>query len=109
MLVAILATAEVSGAHLNPAVTLAVALCRRFPPRHILPYVTAQLLGALLAGITCQGLYWELFNTFEGSRGHRSMGTTTATASMLITSPQPWLSNIGAPLAPNLHMARRLM
>lgn len=43
------ATGHLSGAHLNPAVTVAFALTRHFPRREALAYVGAQLLGALAA------------------------------------------------------------
>jgi aquaporin NIP len=43
------ATGHLSGAHLNPAVTLAFALTRHFPRREALAYVGAQLVGALAA------------------------------------------------------------
>jgi aquaporin NIP len=43
------ATGHLSGAHLNPAVTLAFALTRHFPRREALAYVSAQLLGAIAA------------------------------------------------------------
>jgi aquaporin Z len=43
---------HVSGAHYNPAVTLAVALRGKMEKRDIAPYVIAQLLGAVLAGLT---------------------------------------------------------
>jgi MIP family channel proteins len=43
------ATGHLSGAHLNPAVTLAFVLSRHFPGREALAYVAAQLLGALAA------------------------------------------------------------
>jgi MIP family channel proteins len=45
----IYALGHVSGAHLNPAVTLSFALSRHFPRRQIVPYWSAQLAGALIA------------------------------------------------------------
>jgi MIP family channel proteins len=45
----IYATGHLSGAHLNPAVTVAFALTRHFPRAEALAYLGAQLLGALLA------------------------------------------------------------
>jgi glycerol uptake facilitator-like aquaporin len=43
------ATGHLSGAHLNPAVTLGFVLARHFPPRRLLAYAAAQLAGALAA------------------------------------------------------------
>lgn len=40
---------DISGAHLNPAVTIAFALAKRFRPREIIPYIVGQLAGAFLA------------------------------------------------------------
>src|SRR5579859_7918969 len=51
VLALIYALGEVSGAHLNPAVTLGFLLARRFPGRDVLPYVVSQCGGALLASV----------------------------------------------------------
>jgi aquaporin Z len=39
---------RISGAHFNPAVTVGFATAQRFPVRDLLPYIAAQLIGALL-------------------------------------------------------------
>src|SRR5665213_550773 len=40
---------DISGAHLNPAVTIGFWAARRLPSREVLPYVSSQFTGALLA------------------------------------------------------------
>jgi aquaporin Z len=40
---------EISGAHINPAVTIAFWASGRFEKKEVLPYITAQIIGALLA------------------------------------------------------------
>ncbi len=46
IMVMVYATGHLSGAHINPAVTLAFTLTRHFPRRDAVAYVTAQVLGA---------------------------------------------------------------
>jgi MIP family channel proteins len=52
----IFATGHISGAHINPAVTLAFWSVRRFPLSEALAYVIAQCGGAVLASLALQGM-----------------------------------------------------
>lgn len=56
--VGVTVAAPYSGAHLNPVVTLALALAGKFAWTSVLPYIVAQLLGAML-GVT---LVWLMYN-----------------------------------------------
>lgn len=57
VMVMIYAVGDVSGAHLNPAVTLGFWLARRLPSREVAPYVLAQCAGALLASLALRLLF----------------------------------------------------
>ena len=62
----IYALGEVSGAHLNPAVTIGFCLARRLPLREVSPYVLSQFAGGVLAS----GVLRLLFE------GHPTLGAT---------------------------------
>lgn len=53
----IYALGTVSGAHFNPAVSLAFALAGKFETKQLLPYIAFQLLGALLASLCLHSLF----------------------------------------------------
>ncbi|MBL8003093.1 MAG: aquaporin [Flavobacteriales bacterium] len=57
VLAMIYAFGEVSGAHLNPVVTLGFLAAGRFPARQVVPYIGAQLIGAFLASGTVKLLF----------------------------------------------------
>ncbi|WP_062305091.1 aquaporin [Demequina subtropica] len=56
VIIAALIFGGISGAHLNPAVTVGVWLAGRFPGRDVAPYILAQLIGASAAGAVLLGL-----------------------------------------------------
>jgi MIP family channel proteins len=65
------AIGHVSGAHVNPAVTLGMAAARKFPWNYVPIYVGAQLVGAVLAALAT----WVTF----GGAGARSEANLAAT------------------------------
>ncbi len=80
----------VSGSHLNPAVTVALAVHRKFPWSKVGPYILAQFVGAILASAVVYVTYHEALNAFDG--GVRQVVGAQATASIWATYPQPFLS-----------------
>lgn len=63
---------QFSGAHLNPAVTLAMAFLGKLPWDQVLTYVGAQLLGGIIGGILVWITYlphWEVTHDADAKRG----------------------------------------
>ena len=69
VLAMIYALGDVSGAHLNPAVTLGFFAARRFPGRSVLPYIASQCTGALLASL-CLRLVFPAADTLGATLPH---------------------------------------
>src|SRR5271155_2150662 len=57
VLAMIYALGDVSGCHINPAVTLGFFVARRFPGRWVAPYIVSQCLGAVLASFTLMFMF----------------------------------------------------
>ena len=57
--------ARLSGPHLNPAITIGLAVCRKFPWRKVLPYTTAQLAGGFVAALIVRAGYNEMLLMYD--------------------------------------------
>jgi len=95
--IAIYCTAGVSGAHINPAVTIALAAFHGFDKAKVLPYIVAQMLGAFCSAALVYSLYSNLFADYEIANGFlRSSEAALSTAGIFSTYPHPSLSILGA-------------
>lgn len=65
VMVMIYALGPISGAHFNPAVTIAFTIAKRFPAKQIMPFIASQAAGAFLASLTLRFLFPA--NEFLGS------------------------------------------
>jgi glycerol uptake facilitator protein len=65
VLLGIYVAGGVTGAHINPAVTVALAVRRELPWSKVIPYVSAQMLGAFLASAVIYAVYVESINVVE--------------------------------------------
>lgn len=66
---AIYLTGSLSGAHLNPAVTLAFAVWAKFPWRNVPRYFVAQFCGAILASAVLFYIFQGPLEAYEASHG----------------------------------------
>ncbi|MGB5941367.1 MAG: MIP/aquaporin family protein [Leeuwenhoekiella sp.] len=65
VMLAIYLTRHLSNAHLNPAVTLGMIASGRMPVKKLVLYVSAQLLGAILSGLTLYLLFHPSITAYE--------------------------------------------
>jgi glycerol uptake facilitator protein len=82
-----------SGAHINPAVTLAFAARGKFPWAKVAPYIVAQVLGAFVAAAILWAVYHGAFMQYEHLHGVTKDGTEF---SVFATSAKSFVGNFGA-------------
>lgn len=80
----------ISGGHINPAVTLALATWRDFPWKKVPGYILAQVLGGLVGAALTYANYHQAITLFEGGPDIR----TAATAGLYTTYPIDYISNL---------------
>ncbi|MBY0523398.1 MAG: aquaporin family protein [Gemmataceae bacterium] len=93
VMLAIYVVGGISGAHINPAITIAFAAWGRFPWRDVGPYVLAQLVGAIIAAATLLVLYSPFIADLEKRekvvRGDRHSVITAMCYGEYFPSPGP--------------------
>jgi glycerol uptake facilitator protein len=85
----------ISGAHINPAVTLAFAVRRGFPWRKVGPYIVAQVVGAFAGAALVYLVYHNAISSYEAAKGVTrgalgGAGDSTVTYSIFATFPAPY-------------------
>lgn len=65
----IYATSIISGAHFNPAVTIAFSIWRDFPKKNVVPYIVSQLIGAFVAAALLFALFSGILSSYEQDKG----------------------------------------
>ena len=89
----------VSGAHINPAVTLALAVRRRFPWKHVIPYMVIQVVGAFVGAALVFWVYGSAISAYD-SAAHLvpSLGNALPSYSIFATFPAKYFGGtIGGP------------
>ena len=87
----------ISGAHINPAVTFANCIFRKFPWRKFPTYALAQILGAMCASGVVYANYKSAIDTFEGGVGIRTVPgySPNASAGIFCTYPAEFMTKTG--------------
>ena len=99
VMVGVYVAGGISGAHINPAVTLALAVRRRFPWGHVAPYWIAQVVGAFCGAAMVMAVYHDSISAYN-TAAHLvpSAGNALASYSIFATFPSPvFHGSIGGP------------
>src|SRR5437660_7144843 len=93
LLVAVYSIGHISGAHINPAVTIASWATKRLEPRRVAPYIIAQLIGATIAGLVQLALWSSSSGTYDVAKT-TFLGDTTPAPGFTIGPALP--AEVGA-------------
>jgi MIP family channel proteins len=88
-------SAKLSGAHLNPAATLAFALSKKLKWELVPVYMIAQYVGGFLAALVLFLNYSEAINSMDGG-DHSAFGANHSTGGVFATYPAPFVTVWGS-------------
>lgn len=74
----------VSGAHMNPAISVSLSVFRGFPWRRCVVYISVQIVGGFVGGMVAYGIFGDAIREVDP--------TMTQTYSSWFTVPKPWIS-----------------
>lgn len=95
---AIIMVGPVSGSHLNPAITISLALFGGFPWKKVPHYILSQVAGSFLAGLVLMGQYWEQIQAYKSlliSEGITEFNTAHGPGGILCAFPADNQNNLG--------------
>ena len=95
VMIAVYVAGGVSGAHLNPAITISQAIKRDFPWKKVFPYIVAQFTGAFAGAALVYLNYKDAIASYEQSHGVirgvlGGAADSTVTYSIFATFPAPY-------------------
>lgn len=94
---AIYITGAVSGTHINPAVTIGLAIFRGFSWKKVPSYIAVQVAGCFTGAFGVYALFKNGFLQFEAANNIvRGTAASTATSGIFTTYPTAYLNNIEA-------------
>ena len=107
IMLAIYAVGAVSGAHINPAMTIASMIWRGFPKSRVLPYIVAQVAGAFVAAAALFVLFEPHIAAREAAKGVTRGEAGSEMTAMCYGEYFPAPGSIGAgegPYSPEAHL-----
>ncbi len=91
---AVFVAGRLSGAHLNPAVTIALAVFKGFSWRKVLPYIGAQMLGAFVAALLVRWSYADAIARVDPEHTQATQGIFSTSPDVGVSIPTAFLDQI---------------